>query len=88
MQRPAPNPFSSNTVLRYRLDDTREVSAAVYDVLGREVYRWPSREQLPGEYSLSWDGKDASGQRASSGVYWTRIKAGAEVRAARIVLQD
>jgi hypothetical protein len=88
MQRPAPNPFSSNTAIRYRLNDSREVSAAVYDVLGREVYRWPSRVQAPGEYTLSWDGRDASGLRASSGVYWTRIRAGAEVRAARIILQD
>ena len=33
-----------------------------------------------GEYTVRWDGKDANGQRLSSGVYFYRIETGAGFR--------
>ena len=33
-----------------------------------------------GESAVSWDGRDASGQRVASGVYFFRLESGRQVR--------
>ena len=39
-----------------------------------------------GEHAVSWDGRDASGERAAAGIYQVRITMGDEVRIRRIVM--
>ena len=88
LERPSPNPFGDRTVLRYTLAAAERVGAAVYDVAGREIHRWPNAEQGPGNHTLAWDGRDGSGARAASGVYWIRVEAGAKVGTARVLLEE
>ncbi len=70
-----PNPFNSSTILRYRLP--REVFARlqIYNSLGQLVRTVVAEQQPPGEYQVSWDGRDLSGQEVASGVYFCLLQA-------------
>ena len=69
-----PNPFNPSTTLRYDLPHASHVSLVIYDLAGREVRRW-DRLEPPGFQQLVWDGRDASCQSASSGIYIYRLAA-------------
>ena len=72
---PHPNPFNPRVTVRYELLADGTVSAAVFDLHGRQV-----RDLLQGEaresgaHRLVWDGKDDQGVSAASGVYWIRVR--------------
>ena len=42
----------------------------VYDVFGREVRRLDRGGNTGGGTRVEWDGRDAHGKEAASGVYW------------------
>jgi len=59
----------------------------VIDVAGRIVRTLRSDAPLPaGEQGVSWDGLDASGRHAPEGLYVMQVRAGSEVKAAKLVL--
>jgi len=43
-----------------------------------------SREK--GMHSVSWDGRDAAGHEAGSGMYFARLRAGKEVQSRKMIL--
>ena len=49
---PRPNPFQSSTSLELTLDQSTNVSVAVYDALGRQVALLHEGALRPGTYSL------------------------------------
>jgi len=56
----------------------------LYDVSGRHVRRiWAG--SLPGDLDLSWDGRDAQGQIAASGLYFLKAQVGKQTRVVRAV---
>ena len=69
-----PNPFNPVTALRYDLPQASRVSLGIYDLSGRALSRWESDEP-PGYRQVVWDGLDASGQAAPSGIYIYRLVA-------------
>lgn len=70
-----PNPSPGSVELRYRLSGAQAVRASIYDASGREV-RALRAPALPGEQSLTWDGRDAAGRGVASGTYFVRLEAG------------
>ena len=56
----------------------------MYDVLGRVVTTLAQGRQTAGVHRVEWDGREASGRMAASGVYLVRLQAGdlAQVRPA------
>ena len=71
---PHPNPFEQNTTLSYSIATQAHVSARVVDVAGRVVRTLIDRTVDPGEHVLSWDGRNDSGARAASGVYFVLLE--------------
>lgn len=69
-----PNPFNPGTRICYDLAQAGDVRLALYDVLGREVRVLVTGQQSAGRYSVEWDGCDANGQLASSGIYFSRLQ--------------
>ena len=63
-----PNPFAGETRIRYA--SPRPASLAVYDVGGRLVRRLAGEAH---EGEITWDGRDATGRRSASGVYFVRL---------------
>lgn len=68
-----PNPFNPTTTIRYEISEPGQVSLAVYNVLGQQVAELVSGAQRAGVYEVNWDGRDAGGQTAASGVYLYRL---------------
>jgi hypothetical protein len=73
-----PNPATGSTGINYQLPRAARVTLAIYNILGQEVRRMELGEQQPGYYSVNWDGRDASGNRVSAGVYLYRLQAGGD----------
>lgn len=67
-----PNPFNPSTEIRFTTSIAGMVDLTVYDLAGRIV--WQKRNDFPaGLCSITWNGKDSSGIKVSSGNYFYRI---------------
>lgn len=69
----APNPFNPATVLRYHIPSgARQVSLQVYDQRGRLVRELEAAPEA-GWQEARWDGRDSSGSRTASGLYFAKL---------------
>ncbi|MEO0098162.1 MAG: FlgD immunoglobulin-like domain containing protein [candidate division WOR-3 bacterium] len=69
-----PNPFNSQTSLKYQIPYSCKVSLDIYNTAGRFVRRIVNEEQKAGIYDYTWDGKDDKGKDLPQGVYFYRLK--------------
>jgi hypothetical protein len=84
-----PNPFRSAAVLQFDLSRPSAVRAEVLDPAGRVVATLLSGESRPGgRNQLRWDGRATGGASAPSGVYFFRLEAAGETRAAKVLRID
>ena len=81
-----PNPFNPETQIKYTLTAPGEVWVKIYNVTGEVVRTFDEGYRAAGNYTLQWDGCDANGNRASSGIYLYRIEAGPYSATGRMVL--
>lgn len=63
-----PNPFNPNTIIRYHLTTSREISLKVYDSLGQEVATLYTGFRQPGVYEVMFDGCNLAG-----GIYFYQL---------------
>ncbi len=82
-----PQPAAGGGAQRIELALEREASldVTVRDVAGRVVRRLHAGSLAAGRHTLTWDGTDASGRPAASGVYWIRATDGRRSAAAKAV---
>lgn len=73
---PSPNPFRSQTTLRYVLPEAETVSVRVYDLLGRRIQTLIDQQQPSGAHQLQWDGTSGAGSPVASGMYFMRVRIG------------
>ncbi len=71
-----PNPFNPETNINFDLPRKSMVSIKVYNVLGQEIITLVDQELSAGKYNVIWDGQTQDKEKASSGVYFYKIKAG------------
>ena len=76
-----PNPFNPETWIPYQLNQASEVSLSVYSNNGTLVRQIDLGLKPAGNYqrterAIYWDGRNASGESVSSGVYFYRLQAG------------
>ena len=71
-----PNPFNPTTAIRYQLAEMADVQLTVYNMLGQQVQVLVQHAQPAGVHLVEWDGRNASGQLAGSGIYFYRLIAG------------
>ncbi len=81
-----PNPFNPATTIPLALPaGAKNVTLTIYNVLGqpmRQVWNGP----LPaGEHELTWDGRDAQGRPAATGVYVYRLQVDGQTRTRKMV---
>lgn len=69
---PAPNPTARGSRLELTLATAATVRVAVFDAAGRLVRRLATGRLPAGTHRLHWDGRDAAGHPAGSGVYFLR----------------
>lgn len=71
-----PNPFNPSTRIRFTIPQEGLITLSVFDLLGREAKVLYHGILPAGEHTLSWDGRNASGEAAPSGVYFCRLTQG------------
>lgn len=83
----SPNPFNPALQVTYDLPSPQSVSVEVFDLRGRLVRRLlDATVQTAGTHRLIWHGENDSGERAASGVYLVRVRAGANSTTAKVTL--
>jgi hypothetical protein len=85
---PHPNPLRGETVLTYRLAMPCRVTVTVHDVSGRCWATLVDAEEPAGLHAVTWDGRRDGGGPMPRGVYFARVRAGGDVRAQKLVLQN
>ena len=83
-----PNPFNPSTLIPYQLAATSPVRLEVFNVLGQRVATLVDGEQGAGAYVARWDGTDAAGGAAASGLYFYRLTVGGAHQTGKMVLVD
>jgi len=81
-----PNPFGTETTIRFSLSDRADVRLEVYDVRGRRVYVHSYSELNAGLQSLRYGGRDQKGRDLPSGVYVYRITAAGLARESKMTI--
>ncbi len=81
-----PNPFSPSTTLSFDIAHAESVLVDIYDPTGRIIRRIRPGLLGSGTHQIRWDGRDESGRRLSSGVFFYRLRAGDEVDGGTLVL--
>ena len=71
-----PNPFNSETFIKYHIPKAGSVILKIYNHLGQEVRTLVDEKKNAGYFDVRWDGRDDKGIRVSSGIYLYRIQTG------------
>jgi len=72
----SPNPFRGTGEIAFDLPKATRVELAIHDLSGRLVRTLVSGDVSQGRHAVRWDGKDALGHSAASGVYLVTMRAG------------
>jgi hypothetical protein len=86
LAQPSPNPFNAELVIPFEMAAPGRVSLAVYDVRGRLVRSLVNETVGMGGHQIRWDGRDKSGQTASSGIYFVKFQSGSVSEVKRVTL--
>ena len=81
-----PNPFNPVTTIRFGLPEPRQVSLTVMNMLGQEVITLVNGWQDLGYHEVRWLGLDRSGVPVASGVYFSVLRDGRQVRVEKMML--
>ncbi|HOV17035.1 MAG TPA: FlgD immunoglobulin-like domain containing protein [Candidatus Cloacimonadota bacterium] len=69
----SPNPFRNEISVSYTVPKAGPVSVAVYNLKGQKVQTLSLDNKVPGTYSVNWNGMNANGNSAASGMYIIKV---------------
>lgn len=78
-----PNPFNPQTVIKFSLPESGNVSIKIYDILGKELYELLNEERHSGEYEVVLNTNNTN---LSSGVYFYTIKSNSYTSTKKMIL--
>ena len=87
-----PNPFNPETWIPYHLATSADVTVHIYSANGRLVRTLAIGYQPPGIYqsrsrAAYWDGKNDTGERAASGIYFYTLSTGQFTATRKMVIR-
>jgi flagellar hook assembly protein FlgD len=68
-----PDPFDAETTIPYALLRRSHVTLEIIDGRRQRVRLLVEDVQQPGDHTVQWDGRNGSGSRVSTGLYWCRL---------------
>jgi hypothetical protein len=68
-----PNPFNPNTTISFNIEKRGKVILSIYNNLGQKVRTLIEDEKSSGKYEVTWDCRDDSGKKLSSGIYYYKL---------------
>ncbi len=69
-----PNPFQANSTIDYQLPKPCKVKLGIYNLNGQMVRTLLDGQQQAGSHRVSWDGRNAQGQKVANGMYLYRLE--------------
>ncbi len=81
-----PNPFNPITTIEFSVPQPSQVTVRVFNILGQEVRKLIDEPMSTGTHEVEWDGTDASGQTASTGIYFYRVRIGEHLKTKKMVM--
>lgn len=72
-----PNPFNPVTNIQFAVGSEQslsKISLKIYNLCGQLVRILVDEEKTPGTYTITWDGKNNSGEEVASGIYFYQVK--------------
>lgn len=81
-----PNPFNPTTMIEYQLPRAGETEIKIFNIKGQLIKKITNEFQQAGNYKIEWDGKDATGQKVTSGLYIYQIKFDNTVLSKKMIL--
>lgn len=82
----SPNPFPHSTTMRFAIPAAQHVVLSVFDVTGRRVATLVDRALPAGEHVAEWDGRTFTGERAATGVYFSKLQTKDGYRTRKMVM--
>ena len=79
----APNPFSTSTIISYRLEGQTHVELSVYDLAGKPQATLVQGMKMRGDHSIQWNP-----EQVKPGVYILTLQAGKTRKVKKIVLTE
>jgi hypothetical protein len=81
-----PNPFNATTQISYSISQEADVLLAIYNVRGQQVAILVDGRVSAGTHRVTWDGRDAFGNQAASGIYFCYLRAGGMSNTRKMIL--
>ncbi len=82
-----PNPFSTETRIRFNLDQMEQTKLLIYNLEGRRVRTLLHPQMLPsGDHTVIWNGTTDNGTRVEKGIYYYVLKAGNRFGSGKIIM--
>ena len=78
--------FGSGSRISFDLERQADVNVDVYDSQGRRVQSLFAGKREAGSQAFEWQGRDASGHEVANGIYFVRVRAGAESQTSRVAI--
>lgn len=81
-----PNPFNPRTQFEFYLPSSGQVTAKVYDILGRQVKTVINQSLDAGKHTGIWDGRNDLGVPVGSGIYFLQVQSSDKSSSKKITL--
>ncbi|NQT35010.1 tandem-95 repeat protein [bacterium] len=81
-----PNPFNDIITIEFDLPWDGMLEISIFDIEGRKVKTLYNDDLNIGSHHTYWDGLDAGGERASSGIYFCHLSTHSSTRIIQIIL--
>lgn len=80
-----PNPWNPNTTISFGIPEYSDVTLKINNLLGQKVCEWNMGNLEAGNYSITWNAKNLSGNTVESGMYLYTLQAGDYIETKKMV---
>ncbi len=85
-----PNPFHPGRqrlqIVFEFLRPVADYDVSIYNMLGQKIAEWQNQSTSLGRHQLQWDGRDERGRLTPPGVYFYRLRQGAQYQIRKLVI--
>jgi len=81
-----PNPFNSETKIKYHLQNKGHISIKIYNILGQLVKTIVDENKIAGNHTVIWNGKDSLDNYVASGLYIYSLQAEGKMKLRKMIL--
>jgi hypothetical protein len=81
-----PNPFNAGTQIEFSLPEADRAALRIYNIKGQLVRILLDTNLGPGQHLVPWDGRDDTGHRVASGVYFCQLEYAGSAQAGKMLL--